>query len=56
MPARADRRLSGRNLLIAKGALLAQQQTAIEVVKTGFEAVIAQEGAITASFTASARR
>jgi uncharacterized protein (TIGR02186 family) len=30
-------------LLIAKGALLAQQQTAIEVVKTGFEAVIAQE-------------
>jgi uncharacterized protein (TIGR02186 family) len=30
-------------LLNAKGALLAQQQTAIEVVKTGFEAVIAQE-------------
>jgi uncharacterized protein (TIGR02186 family) len=30
-------------LLIAKGAVLAQQQTAIEVVKTGFEAVIAQE-------------
>lgn len=30
-------------VLIAKGAVLAQQQTAIEVVKTGFEAVIAQE-------------
>jgi len=30
-------------LLIAKGAVLAQQQTAIEVVKTGFEAVVAQE-------------
>jgi uncharacterized protein (TIGR02186 family) len=30
-------------LLIAKGAVLAQQQTAIEVVKTGFEAVIARE-------------
>jgi len=30
-------------LLIAKGAMLAQQQTAIEVVKTGFEAVVAQE-------------
>jgi uncharacterized protein (TIGR02186 family) len=30
-------------LLVAKGAVLAQQQTAIEVVKTGFEAVIAQE-------------
>jgi uncharacterized protein (TIGR02186 family) len=30
-------------LLVAKGAVLAQQQTAIEVVKTGFEAAIAQE-------------
>jgi uncharacterized protein (TIGR02186 family) len=30
-------------LLIAKGAVLAQQQTAIEVVKTGLEAVVAQE-------------
>ncbi|HLL26072.1 MAG TPA: TIGR02186 family protein [Xanthobacteraceae bacterium] len=30
-------------LLIAKGAMLAQQQTAIEVVKTGFEAAVAQE-------------
>jgi uncharacterized protein (TIGR02186 family) len=30
-------------VLIAKGAVLAQQQTAIEVAKTGFEAVIAQE-------------
>jgi len=30
-------------LLVAKGAMLAQQQTAIEVVKTGFEAVVAQE-------------
>ena len=30
-------------LLVAKGVVLAQQQTAIEVVKTGFEAVVAQE-------------
>jgi uncharacterized protein (TIGR02186 family) len=30
-------------LLIAKGALLAQQQTAIEVVQTGFEGTVAQE-------------
>jgi uncharacterized protein (TIGR02186 family) len=30
-------------LLIARGTMLAQQQTAIEVVKTGFEAVVAQE-------------
>ena len=29
--------------MIAKGGVLAQQQTAIEVVKTGFEAVVAQE-------------
>jgi uncharacterized protein (TIGR02186 family) len=30
-------------LLIAKGALLAQQQTAIEVVQTGFEGTVARE-------------
>jgi len=30
-------------LLIAKGALLAQQQTAIEVVQAGFEGAVAQE-------------
>src|SRR5262249_6993570 len=30
-------------LLITRGALLAQQQTAIEVVQTGFEGTVAQE-------------